>query len=161
LRNQAKRSTQKNHHSADLALLDPLLQERQDFTLTGAISGAFLRGSYRCQNIWTTPPLREPGPGSTSPLIARMTGAPRQPLLRSRPACNTYHLCAVNSLTSVSRVKGPIWMGIETEGDKRSTSPLEQKKRGFTKCRAKRRLRREMPADIKPSYRTTRGEGGE
>jgi hypothetical protein len=55
-------------------------------------------------------------------------------------------------------------MGIlETEGDKRSTSHLQQEEGGFTKCPAERRLRcglrREMPADTKPSLRTTRGRG--
>jgi hypothetical protein len=51
-------------------------------------------------------------------------------------------------------------MGIETEEDKRSTTHLEQEERGFPKYRAERRLRREMPADMKPSHRTMRGEGG-
>jgi hypothetical protein len=50
-------------------------------------------------------------------------------------------------------------MEIGTEGDKRSTSYLEHEERGFTKCRAERRLRREMPADMKPLHRTRRGEG--
>src|SRR5215208_172000 len=76
LPNRAKRGTQKNHHPADLALLDPLLQ---GFTL----SGAFPRVSYRCQNIWTTLPLLESGPGSESPLIAIMRRAARQLFLRS------------------------------------------------------------------------------
>jgi hypothetical protein len=50
---------------------------------------------------------------------------------RSRAACNTYHLCAVSSLASVSRVKGLGLSGIETKGDIRSTSRLEQEERGF------------------------------
>jgi hypothetical protein len=54
----------------------------------------------------------------------------------------------------------------ETGGDKRSTLHLEQEERGFTKCRAEqcraeRRLRRGMTVDMKPSLRTTRGEGGD
>jgi hypothetical protein len=47
----------------------------------------------------------------------------------------------------------------ETVGNKRSTSHFEQVERGFTRCRAGRRLRREMPADMKPSHRIARGEG--
>jgi hypothetical protein len=51
-------------------------------------------------------------------------------------------------------------MGIaETEGDKCSASHLEQEERGFTRCRAERRLRRETSASMKPSHRTARGEG--
>src|SRR5215208_5304906 len=45
LRNRAKGGTQKNHHSGDLALLDSLLRELQDITLTGAISSAFPHAS--------------------------------------------------------------------------------------------------------------------
>jgi hypothetical protein len=51
-------------------------------------------------------------------------------------------------------------MDIETKGDKRSTSRLEQEERGFARCHAERRLRREVPAKVKPSRRMTRGEGG-
>jgi hypothetical protein len=50
-------------------------------------------------------------------------------------------------------------MDIEIKGDKRSTSRLEQEERGFTRCRAERRLRCEVPAEVKPSRRITRGEG--
>jgi hypothetical protein len=39
--------SKEHDNSADLALLDPLLQ---DFTLTGTISSAFLRASYRWQD---------------------------------------------------------------------------------------------------------------
>jgi hypothetical protein len=45
------------------------------------------------------------------------------------------------------------------EDDKYSTSHLQQEERGFTKCPAERRLRCEMPAYVKPSHRTARGEG--
>src|SRR5215217_6886609 len=91
LRNRAKRGTQKNHHSAFSALLDPLLQELRDFTfggatLTGAISSAFPLASNRWQErLDRTPPLLESGPGSESVLIAMMRGAPRQLFLR--PLC--------------------------------------------------------------------------
>ena len=55
-------------------------------------------------------------------------------------------------------------MGIETEGDKRSTSHLEQEERGFARCPAERRLRcglrREMPAGMKAITQNREGEGG-
>jgi hypothetical protein len=47
---------------------------------------------------------------------------------------------------------------VETEGDRRSTPHLEQEEREFARCRAGQ-PRREVPADIKPSRRATRGEG--
>ena len=47
----------------------------------------------------------------------------------------------------------------EIEGDKRSASHLEQDERGFTRCLAEWRLRREMPADMEPSHKTARGRG--
>jgi hypothetical protein len=51
-------------------------------------------------------------------------------------------------------------MGIaETEGDERSASHIEQEEREFARCRAERRLRREMAAGMKPSPKTARGEG--
>jgi hypothetical protein len=51
-------------------------------------------------------------------------------------------------------------MGIaETDGDERSASHIEQEERRFTRCRAERRLRREMAAGMKPSHRTARGRG--
>jgi hypothetical protein len=36
----------------------------------------------------------------------------------------------------------------------------EQEEHGFTRCRAERRLRREMPAEVKTSHRAQRGGGG-
>ncbi len=135
-------------------------------------TGLYLCGRYLQQlparlNPLTTKvgphlPLPEPGPSSESHLIAMMTGALRTLFPRSRVACYTYHLCAANSLTSVSQVKGTSWMRIaEIEGDKRYGSHLEQEERGFTRCRAERRLRREMAVGMKPSHRTARGEGGD
>jgi hypothetical protein len=54
-------------------------------------------------------------------------------------------------------------MGTEFEGEERSTSHLDQDERGFARCPAERRLRcglrREVPADMKPSHRRMRGEG--
>src|SRR5918993_628484 len=44
----------------------------------------------------------------------------------------------------------------ETGGDRRSAPHLEQEERGFARCQAGR-PRREMPADMKPSHRTSRG----
>src|SRR5919107_684994 len=91
-----------------------------------------------------------------------MMGRPRHLVLRSHATYYTYHVCAVNSLTSVSQVKGTRWMGIEEiEGDKRSTSHLEQEERTFICCRAGWRIPREVPTGMKPSYRTARGEGGD
>jgi hypothetical protein len=53
-------------------------------------------------------------------------------------------------------------MGIaETDGDERSASHIEQEEREFARCRAERRLRREMAAGMKPSHTTARGEGGD
>jgi hypothetical protein len=49
----------------------------------------------------------------------------------------------------------------ETEGDKHSTLHLEQEEGRFAKGRDEQRLRRELPADMEPSHRRTRGEGGE
>ena len=49
---------------------------------------------------------------------------------------------------------------VETEGDKHSTPRLEQEAREFARCRVGR-PRREVPAGMKPSHRTTRGRGGE
>jgi hypothetical protein len=46
----------------------------------------------------------------------------------------------------------------ETERNKRSASHLEQEVCVFARCRAGR-PRREVPAGMKPSRRTTRGEG--
>jgi hypothetical protein len=47
----------------------------------------------------------------------------------------------------------------ETEGEKRSTSHLEQEKRGCTRCRAERWLRREVRADMEPVQKNE-GERG-
>jgi hypothetical protein len=44
------------------------------------------------------------------------------------------------------------------EGDKHCTSRLEQEEREFARCRVGR-PRREVPAGMKLSHRTTRGEG--
>src|SRR5919112_171534 len=89
-----------------------------------------------------------------------MTGRPRHLFLHSHATCYTHHVCKVNSPASVSQVKDARWMGIvQTEGDKRSSSHLEQEVRELTKCRAGRRPRREVPADMKPSHRTARGGG--
>jgi hypothetical protein len=46
----------------------------------------------------------------------------------------------------------------ETERNKRSASHLEQEVCVFARCRAGR-PRREVPAGMKPSHRTARGEG--
>src|SRR5215216_4543718 len=93
----------------DLALLDSLVQ---DSTLAAAISSASPRASTRWQDGLDRVPLLEPGPGSENPLwlrLAAITGPPRQPCLRSHATCYTYHLRAVNSLASVSQVKGSGW----------------------------------------------------
>jgi hypothetical protein len=49
-------------------------------------------------------------------------------------------------------------MGIETKGDKHSTSRLEQEEREFARCRAGQ-PRHEVPAEVKPSRRMMRGVG--
>ena len=138
------------------ALLDPLLRY---FTLTDGISSAFsvcLKPLARK----VEPHLRSQGPGyALKALIAMMTGVPRRPSLRWRATWYTYHVNAVDSLRSINRVKRPRWMGTaETEGEKRATSHLEQQKRGCTRCRAERRLRREVSADTEPAQKNE-GEG--
>src|SRR5215210_3994054 len=53
-------------------------------------------------------PSLEPGTGLESLIVAEMTGSPYHPVLFSHATCYTYHVCAVNSLTSVIRVKDTI-----------------------------------------------------
>ena len=62
-------------------------------------------------------------------------------------------------LTDVSKLSEESQMRIETEGDKRSAPHLQQEEREFARCLAEWRLRREMPADMEPSHRITRGRG--
>src|SRR5215210_6340140 len=89
-----------------------------------------------------------------------MMGRLRHLVLRSHATYYTYHVCAVNSLTSVNQVKEGRWMGITvTKGDRRSASPLEQQERTFICCRAGWRILREAPVGIKPSRRVTGGGG--
>jgi hypothetical protein len=52
-----------------------------------------------------------------------------------------------------------IEMVIETKGDRHATLRLEREEHGFTRCRAERPLRREVPAGMKSSHRTARGRG--